>query len=90
MKDAKAITVNISYKGFIFFTQRSRQEADNIVSIKKIQMNDGKEYPYCSSQAVRRALREQLASMGWELSETTVAKQKKGAGVHFVRTFKIY
>jgi len=55
------------------------KEADNIVSIKKIQMNDGKEYPYCSSQAVRRALREQLASMGWELSETTVAKQKKGA-----------
>jgi len=53
------------------------KEADNIVSIKKIQMNDGKEYPYCSSQAVRRALREQLASMGWELSETTVAKQRR-------------
>jgi len=60
---------DISYKGFIFFTQRS--QADNIVSIKKIQMNDGKEYPYCSSQAVRRALREQLASI------------KEGSCVHF-------
>ncbi|HOM02919.1 MAG TPA: type I-B CRISPR-associated protein Cas7/Cst2/DevR [Acetivibrio sp.] len=79
MKDAKAITITYITKATYSSLNGADKEADNIVSIKKIQMNDGKEYPYCSSQAVRRALREQLASMGWELSETTVAKQKKGA-----------
>lgn len=42
-------------------------------------MNDGREYPYKSSQAIRRDIREQLAVMGWELSEAAVAKQAKGA-----------
>jgi len=79
MRNAKAITITYLTKASYSSLNGSDKEADNIVSIKKIQMNDGKEYPYCSSQAVRRALREQLASMGWELSETTVAKQKKGA-----------
>jgi CRISPR-associated protein Cst2 len=79
MKNAKAITITYLTKASYSSLNGADKEADNIVSIKKIQMNDGKEYPYCSSQAVRRALREQLASMGWELSETTVAKQKKGA-----------
>jgi CRISPR-associated protein Cst2 len=55
------------------------KEADNISSIKKIRMNDGNEYPYKSSQAIRRDLREQLAVLGWELSEAALAKQKKGA-----------
>lgn len=79
MKDAKAITITYLTKASYSSLNGSDKEADNIVSIKKIQKNDGKEYPYCSSQAIRRALREQLASMGWDLSETTVAKQKKGA-----------
>ena len=42
----------------------SDKEADNISSIKKIRMNDGEEYPYKSSQAIRRDLREQLAVLG--------------------------
>ncbi len=79
MRQAKAITITYLTKATYSSLNGADKEADNIVSIKKIQMNDGREYPYCSSQAVRRALREQLASMGWELSETTVAKQKKGA-----------
>lgn len=79
MKDAKAITITYLTKASYSSLNGADKEADNIVSIKKIQKNDGKEYPYCSSQAIRRALREQLSSMGWELSETTVAKQKKGA-----------
>lgn len=57
----------------------SDKEADNISSIKKIRMNDGLEYPYKSSQAIRRDLREQLAVMDWELSEAALAKQTKGA-----------
>lgn len=79
MKNAKAITITYLTKASYSSLNGADKEADNIVSIKKIQMNDGKEYPYCSSQAVRRALREQLDALGWELSETTVAKQKKGA-----------
>jgi len=79
MKNAKAITITYLTKASYSSLNGADKEADNIVSIKKIQKNDGKEYPYCSSQAIRRALREQLCSMGWELSETTVAKQKKGA-----------
>jgi len=79
MKNVKAITITYLTKASFSSLNGADKEADNIVSIKKIQMDDGKEYPYCSSQAIRRALREQLATMGWEMSETTVAKQKKGA-----------
>jgi len=52
MKDAKAITVTYLTKASYSSLNGADKEADNIVSIKKIQMNDGKEYPYCSSQAV--------------------------------------
>lgn len=76
---AKALTITYLTKASYASLNGADKEADNIVSIKKIQKNDGMEYPYCSSQAVRRALREQLAVLGWELSETSEAKQKKGA-----------
>jgi len=76
---AVALTITFLTKASYASLNGADKEADNIVSIKKIQARDGKEYPYCSSQAVRRALREQLASMGWPLSETSEAKQKKGA-----------
>ena len=58
------------------------KEADNIVSIKKLtRETEGgtREYPYVSSQAIRRALRDQLATLGHELSEAVVASEKKGA-----------
>ncbi|MBO8158560.1 MAG: type I-B CRISPR-associated protein Cas7/Cst2/DevR [Thermosyntropha sp.] len=79
MKDAKCLT--ISYLTWASYTSLNAgdKEADNITNLKKIQMNDGKEYPYCSSQAVRRALREQLAVLGCKLSEGVTAVQKKGA-----------
>ena len=56
----------------------SDKEADTISSIKKITVGT-EEYPYVSSQAVRRALRNQLAVLGWELSEGVVATIEKGA-----------
>lgn len=77
--NAKALTITYLTWASYASLNGADKEADNIVSIKKIEKNDGKEYPYCSSQAVRRALREQLAVLGWELSETSEAKQKKGA-----------
>ncbi len=76
---AKCLTItyltNVSYASL----NGSDKEADNISSIKKIQMANGREYPYKSSQAIRRDLREQLAVMGENLSETEIAKQAKGA-----------
>jgi CRISPR-associated protein Cst2 len=75
----KALTITYLTKATYASLNGADKEADNIVSIKKIQKDDGLEYPYCSSQAIRRALREQLAVMGWDMSETSEAKQKKGA-----------
>lgn len=79
MKEAKCLTITYLTKGSYSSLNGSDKEADNISSIKKIQMYDGKEYPYCSSQAVRRALREQLANLGFELSEGVAGAQEKGA-----------
>lgn len=78
MNNAKALTITYLTKASYASLNGSDKETDNISSIKKIQMN-GMEYPYCSSQAVRRALREQLAVLGNPLSEGVAASQKKGA-----------
>ncbi|MGI6468293.1 MAG: type I-B CRISPR-associated protein Cas7/Cst2/DevR [Syntrophomonadaceae bacterium] len=79
MNSAKCLTITLLTHASYSSLNGSDKEADNISSIKKIQMNDGSEYPYCSSQAVRRALREQLAVLGYTLSEGVAAAQKKGA-----------
>ncbi|WP_231682802.1 type I-B CRISPR-associated protein Cas7/Cst2/DevR [Phosphitispora fastidiosa] len=76
---AKCLTITYLTKASYASLNGGDKEADNISSIKKIQMSDGKEYPYKSSQAIRRDLREQLAVLGEELSETETAKQDKGA-----------
>ncbi|AKB14245.1 CRISPR-associated negative autoregulator [Methanosarcina thermophila CHTI-55] len=47
-------------------------------NIKKISVGV-EEYPYVSSQAIRRALRNQLEVLGRELSEGVAASQAKGA-----------
>ncbi|PKM81753.1 MAG: type I-B CRISPR-associated protein Cas7/Cst2/DevR [Firmicutes bacterium HGW-Firmicutes-14] len=76
---AKCLTISYLTKASYASLNGGDKEADNISSIKKIQMSDGKEYPYKSSQAIRRDLREQLAVLGETLSETETAKQDKGA-----------
>jgi len=76
---AKCLTITYLTKASYASLNGSDKEADNISSIKKIQMPDGREYPYKSSQAIRRDLREQLAVMGEELSKVEVAKTAKGA-----------
>lgn len=78
MTNAKSLTITYLTRASYASLNGSDKEADNISSIKKIQMN-GLEYPYCSSQAVRRALREQLAVLNNTLSEGVAASQKKGA-----------
>ena len=79
IKQAKALT--ISYLTPVSFASLngSDKEADNISSIKKISIGT-EEYPYVSSQAVRRALRNQLEVLGWDLSKEVLAKINKGAG----------
>jgi len=76
---AKCLTITYLTKASYASLNGSDKEADNISSIKKIQMADGSEYPYKSSQAIRRDLREQLAVLGETLSEAEMAKQAKGA-----------
>lgn len=79
MRNSKAITISYVTKASYASLNGSDKEADNISSIKKIKMVDGKEYPYCSSQAIRRALREQLAVLNFDLSEGVKGEKKKGA-----------
>lgn len=79
---AKALT--ITYLAPVSFASLngSDKEADNISSIKKLtkETDEGvKEFPYVSSQAIRRALRDQLATMGYVLSEGVEASEEKGA-----------
>lgn len=79
---AKALTITYLTPVSFASLNGGDKEADNISSIKKLtrETNEGiREYPYVSSQALRRALRDQLATMGHELSEGVVAAAKKGA-----------
>lgn len=79
MTKAKALTITYLTKASYASLNGSDKEVDNISSIKKIRKTDGKDYPYCSSQAVRRALREQLEVLGYELSEGVAGEKEKGA-----------
>ena len=78
IKDAKSLTISFLTRVSFASLNGSDKEADNISSIKKITVGT-EEYPYVSSQAVRRALRNQLDVLGWKLSEGVVSEIKKGA-----------
>lgn len=78
MKQAKALTLTYLTPVSFASLNGGDKEADNISSIKKIAIGID-QYPYVSSQAVRRALRNQLEVLGWELSEGAAATIKKGA-----------
>jgi len=78
IKNAKSLTISFLTPVSLASLNGSDKEADNISSIKKISIGT-EEYPYVSSQAVRRALRNQLEVLGWKLSEGAVATIKKGA-----------
>lgn len=78
MKDAKALTITYLTPVSFASLNGSDKEADNISSIKKI-TRETEQFPYVSAQAVRRALRDQLAVLGKTLSEGVAATIKKGA-----------
>jgi len=78
IKKAKSLTISYLTPVSLASLNGSDKEADNISSIKKISIG-AEQYPYLSSQAVRRALRNQLEVLGWNLSEGAKASIKKGA-----------
>lgn len=78
MKNAKALTITYLTPVSFASLNGSDKEADNISSIKKISRGT-EQFPYISAQAVRRALRDQIATLGWELSEGVASSIKKGA-----------
>jgi CRISPR-associated protein Cst2 len=80
LNQAKALTITFLTPVSLGSLNGSDKEADNLSSIKKLTRGT-KAYPYVSSQAVRRALRDQLGVMGHELSEGKQAKEKKGAAI---------
>jgi len=78
MNKIKALTITYLTPVSFASLNGSDKEADNISSIKKISRGV-EQFPYVSAQAIRRALRDQLAVIGRELSEAEAAKIKKGA-----------
>ena len=66
----KCLTITYLTRASYASLNGSDKEADNISSIKKIRMNDGREYPYKSSQAIRRDIREQLAVMLYRYAQS--------------------
>ncbi|MDK2823624.1 MAG: CRISPR-associated protein Cst2 [Clostridia bacterium] len=75
MKNGKCLTITYLSAVSIGSLNGSDKEADNISSIKKISRGVD-QFPYGSSQWVRRSLREQLGTMGWTLSEGVAASDK--------------
>ncbi len=80
IKQAKALTITFLTPVSLGSLNGSDKEADNLSSIKKLTRGT-KTYPYVSSQALRRALRDQLGVLGYSLSEGQAAKEKKGAAI---------
>jgi len=78
MENAKSLTITYLIKTTLASLNGSDKEADNISSIKKI-TKGVEQYPYGSSQWVRRALRDQLGVLGWKLSEGVASSISKGA-----------
>jgi CRISPR-associated protein Cst2 len=77
----KVNSITITYLSKVSFASLNGadKEVDNINPIKKITLSNGAELPYVSSQALRRAMRDRLAEMGWTLSPIQEASAKKGA-----------
>ena len=63
MKSAKALTLTYLTPVSFALLNGSDKEADNMSNIKKISVGV-EQYPYVSSQAIRRALRNQLGVLG--------------------------
>lgn len=74
-------SLTITYLSKVSFASLngSDKEVDNINPIKKITLPDGTQLPYVSSQAIRRALRDKLAELGYITSPVQESSTSKGA-----------
>ena len=79
--ELKPNSITLTYLSKVSFASLngSDKEVDNINPIKKVTLANEEQLPYVSSQAIRRALRDQLASMGWSVSKIQEASAAKGA-----------
>ncbi len=86
----KTNSITITYLSKVSFASLNGadKEVDNINPIKKITLSNGEELPYVSSQALRRALRNGLESMGFALSPIQEASAKKGAPKTTIKPFE--
>ena len=77
----KTNSLTITYLSKVSFASLNGgdKEVDNIVTIKKVTLDNGDQLPYLSSQAVRRALRDKLEELGWTVSPVATASEDKGA-----------
>ncbi|AQG80466.1 type I-B CRISPR-associated protein Cas7/Cst2/DevR [Spirosoma montaniterrae] len=77
----KTNSLTITYLSKVSFASLNGgdKEVDNIVTIKKVTLDNGDQLPYLSSQAVRRALRDKLEELGWAVSPVAKASEDKGA-----------
>lgn len=77
----KPNSITLTYLSKVSFASLNGgdKEVDNIGTIKKVTLANGDQLPYLSSQAVRRALRDKLQELGWELSPTSAGTEAKGA-----------
>jgi len=79
--ELKKNNITITYLSKVSFASLNGadKEVDNINPIKKVTLANDEQLPYVSSQAIRRALRDQLQSLGWDISPIQEASAKKGA-----------
>ena len=77
----KPNSITITYLSKVSFASLNGadKEVDNINPIKKVTLANEEQLPYVSSQAIRRAIRNQLESLGWNISNIQEASAKKGA-----------
>ena len=80
IKQAKAITITFLSPVSLGSLNGSDKEADNLSSIKKL-TRGAKTFPYVSSQALRRALRDQLEVLGHTMSQGKKGEKEKGAAI---------
>lgn len=81
--ELKTNSITITYLSKVSFASLNGadKEVDNINPIKKVTLANEEQLPYVSSQAIRRALRDQLKDLGWELSPPSKKGKKVKAAV---------
>jgi CRISPR-associated protein Cst2 len=79
MSTTNSITITFLSKISFASLNGSDKDVDNINSIKKVTLADGKQLPYMSGQALRRALRDRLEEMGEDMSPILATKENKKA-----------